>query len=446
MTELTLKVYNIIGISEIYKASLVFVLDGIEFLDIHNRAEIISVGNELLRGEITDTNAGFLASQLPLSGIELNRMTTAGDDIEELRDTLVRAQEKADIILITGGLGPTEDDLTREAIAAVVGEEPAIDAGLEKQLRQLFGRMGREMPSHNLKQAWLIPSAEAIDNPLGTAPGWWVQKNGKTIASMPGPPREMTAMWHNEVAPRLGKMLSAKIILSRTVKTYGVPEAEVAELVQPFFETDNPSLGIYAHFDGIHLRLIARGNNAERLLQTAEEKLNEIFSTRIWGKGDDSLEGLIGGWLGKADLTLATIEDSTGGLVANMLTTVPGSGKYYRGGLVACSDDIKIAFGVPPEIIEAYGAVSAEVNAIMAAAVREKFSADIGLSISGVLQKSTEEGNPPGLTYVGISDSSGEKTWAHNFARFRDPSGQREAFGALFRLRERLMELKLAEQ
>ena len=130
--------------------------------------------------------------------------------------------------------------------------------------------------------------------------------------------------------------------------------------------------------------------------------------------------------------------------MANILTTAPGSGKYYRGGLVACSDEIKTAFGVPPEIIETYGAVSPEVTAIMAAAVREKFSADIGLSTSGVLEKSAGDGHPPGLTYVGISDSSGEKTWGHNFARFRDPSGQREAYGALFRLRERLLELKLA--
>ena len=412
-------------------------------MDIHNRAEILSVGNELLRGEITDTNAGFLASQLPLLGIELNGMTTAGDDIEQLNDTLVRAQEKADIILITGGLGPTEDDLTREAIAAVMGEEPAIDTGLEKQLRQLFARMGRDMPSHNLKQAWLIPSAKAIDNPLGTAPGWWVQKNGKTIVAMPGPPREMTVMWRNEVAPRLGKILSEQVILSRTIKTYGVPEAEVAELVQPFFEAENPSLGIYAHYDGIHLRLIARGSNAEDLLQTAGEKLNDTFGSRIWGRGDDSLEGLIGGWLGNAGLTLATIEDGTGGLVANILTTTPGGGEYYRGGLVACSDEIKITFGVPPEVIEKYGAVSPEVTAIMAAMAREKFSADIGLSTGGVMQKSTVGENPPGLTYVGISDSSGEKTWGHNFARFRDPSGHREAYGALFRLRERLLELKL---
>jgi nicotinamide-nucleotide amidase len=412
-------------------------------LDIHHRAEIISVGNELLRGEITDTNAGFLAAQLPLLGIELNRMTTASDDINDLRETLVRAQKKADIILITGGLGPTEDDLTREAIAAVMGEEPAVDAGLENQLRQLFGRMGREMPSHNLKQAWLIPSAGAIDNPLGTAPGWWVQKDGKTIVAMPGPPREMTAMWRNEVAPRLGKMLSANIILSRTIKTYGIPEAEVAELVQPFFETDNPSLGIYAHYDGIHLRLIARGDNAHKLLNEAGDKMIGILGSRVWGRDDDSLEGLIGGWLVKAGLTLATIEDGTGGLIANLLTASPDGMRYYRGGLVACTDDMKIAFGVPSEVIEACGAVSAEVTAIMAAAVREKFSTDIGLSTSGVMQKSAGEGEPPGLTYVGISDSSGEKTWVHNFARFRDPSGQREAFGALFRLRERLMETKL---
>ena len=178
-------------------------------------------------------------------------------------------------------------------------------------------------------------------------------------------------------------------------------------------------------------------------MQTAEAQMNKTFGSRIWGRDDESLEGLIGGWLGKAGLTLATIEDGTGGLIANKLTTVPGSGEYYRGGLVARSDDIKIAFGVPSEVIETYGAVSAEVTAIMAAAVRERFSADIGLSTSGVIEKSTGKESPPGLTYVGISDSSGEKTWGHNFARFRDPSGQREAFGALFRLRERLLELKL---
>ena len=211
-------------------------------LDTSNQAEIISVGNELLRGEITDTNAGFLAAELPPLGIELHRMTTAGDNINELSEVITQAQEKADIILITGGLGPTEDDLTREAIAAVMVEELAVDAGLEEQLRQLFGRLGRKMPSHNLKQAWLIPSAKALDNPLGTAPGWWVHKDGKTIVAMPGPPREMTAMWHNEVKPRLVKVLPTKIILSRTIKTYGIPEAEVAEMVQPFFEADNPSL------------------------------------------------------------------------------------------------------------------------------------------------------------------------------------------------------------
>jgi len=413
-------------------------------LDIHHRAEIISVGNELLRGEITDTNAGFLASQLPLLGIELNRMTTAGDDIRQLRETLERAQEKADIVLVTGGLGPTADDLTREAIAAVTGEEPTVDAALENNLRQLFGRMRQEMPPHNIKQAWLIPSAEALDNPLGTAPGWWVRKNGKTIAAMPGPPREMTIMWRNEVAPRLRKILSKQVILSRTFKTYGIPEAEVAEMVQSFFESENPSLGIYAHLDGIHLRFVARGNDAGQLLRNAGEQLDEIFGSRIWGRDDDSLEGLIGGWLGKTGLTLATIEDGTTGTIANLLSTTPGSARYYRGGLVTGSDATKIAFGVPPEVIATYGAVSPEVAGIMAAMIRERFSADIGLSTSGISQKSTVKGEPPGLTYVGVSDASGEKTWGHNFARFRDPSGQREAYGALFRLRERLIELKIA--
>ena len=404
------------------------------------RAEIIAVGTELLRGEITDTNSGYLATQLPLLGIELTQITTAGDNLEQLSETLRNALNRVDIVLLTGGLGPTEDDLTRESIAAVVDETPEVNAELEADLRRLFQHMGREMPSHNIKQAWLIPSAETLKNPLGTAPGWWVNKNGKTIASMPGPPREMMPMWANEVAPRLKEMLSNRVILSRSVKTYGVPEAEVAELVQPFFEKENPSLGIYAKPDGIQLRLIAYGDDAEKLLDEGEKRLYETFGTRIWGREDETLEGLIAGRLRKSGLTMAVMEDSTGGLIANLLTRLPESENFFCGGMIVNADNIMVNCGVPEDLIKKYGAISPEVTEVMAMAVREQFSADIGLSTSGVMKTSDNEGNRPGLTYVGIADSHGVKTWGHNFSRFREHSGQREAVGALFRLRQRLAE------
>ncbi len=169
------------------------------------KAETISIGTELLRGEINDTNAGYIASQLPLIGIEMHKMTVSGDDIKMLGETLLQALKRSSLVITSGGLGPTEDDLTREAIAKVLDEKLFVDSTLERELKATFNRMGREMPPHNIQQAMLIPSAVSLPNPRGTAPGWWVEKNNKVIVVMPGPPREMIPMWHNEVLPRLKK-------------------------------------------------------------------------------------------------------------------------------------------------------------------------------------------------------------------------------------------------
>jgi nicotinamide-nucleotide amidase len=414
-------------------------------MSIQNQAEIISIGTELLRGEVTDTNAGYLASQLPLSGIELHRVTMVGDDQEQLCQTLRQALESSALVVTTGGLGPTEDDLTRECIATVLGEAPYVDAELEKHLRGLFKQIGTEMPPHNIKQAWLIPSAKPLPNPLGTAPGWWVERDRETIVALPGPPRELIPMWQNEVKSRLQSRFPGEPILARTIKTFALQEAKVAELVQPLFNLTNPSLGIYAKLDGIHLRLIARGDNSEQLLRTAEEQLEEILGPSIWGKDDDSLEGVIGRWLSEKGLTLATMEDGTSGLLASIIASAPGSSKYYRGGLIACSDEMKVAFGVPEQLIRERGTISAEVAEAMAVAARERLSADFGLSTSGIIGEHSPEGKPTGLTYIGIADNLGQKSWEQNYARFREEAGQREAIGALFRLRERLIELKIAK-
>jgi nicotinamide-nucleotide amidase len=407
------------------------------------QAEVISIGTELLRGEITDTNTGYLASQLPLSGIDLYRITTVDDDREHLCLILNQALERSALVVTTGGLGPTEDDLTRECIATVLGEEVVVDAELEKQLRSIFERFGREMPSHNIKQAWLIPSARSIPNPRGTAPGWWVEKNDKIIVALPGPPRELIPMWQNEVRPRLQASLPGREILSRTIKTFAVAEATVSEMALPFFESDNPSLGIYSKSDGIHIRLIAHGEQAEQLLQDAEAKLEETFGASIWGKDEDTLAGVIGRWLNKKGLTLATIEDGTGGLLANMITNAADSSTYYRGGLIVRSNEMKIVFGLPAEIVEKQGAISSEVAEGMAQVARETLSADFGLSTTGVVAIGDPNGKQPGLTYVGITDSQGNQSWQQNFARFRDEAAQRGAIAALFRLRERLIDLKL---
>jgi len=251
-------------------------------------------------------------------------------------------------------------------------------------------------------------------------------------------------MWQNEVKPRLQSRFTGKVILSRTIKTFALPEAQVAEMVQPLFNSTNPSLGIYAKPDGIHLRLIAQGDDSERLLRIAEEQLEEILGPSIWGKDDDSLEGTLGKWLSEKGLTLVTMEDGTGGRLGSIIASAPGSSKYYRGGLIARSDEMKVAWGVPHHLIKEHGAISAEVAEAMAAAAKERLSADFGLSTSGILRAPSLDGKPPGLTYIGIAETAGQRSWDQNYARFRDESGNREAIGALFRLRERLIELKIA--
>ncbi len=409
-------------------------------MNSRNKAEIISIGTELLMGETVDTNAHYLASQLQLLGIELGKITVVGDDRERLGRVLRQAIERAALILTSGGLGPTEDDLTRECIAEVLEEELAVDAELEEQLRALFSRLVREMPSPNVKQAMLIPSAKSLPNPQGTAPGWWVEKDGKTIIALPGPPRELKPMWQNEVEPRLQSKFSGRAIITRTLKIFGIPEAKMAEMVAPFFDSDNPSLGIYAKPDGIHLRLIALGEGAHGLLDKAEEQLEEILTHHVWGKDNDELPEVIGKLLVEKGLNLATMEDGTRGLLASMVTNTDSSARYYRGGLIACSDEMKVNWGVPAGLIGKYGAISAEVAEAMAVIARDNFSAGIGLSVTGIEGIDSSESEVPGLAFIGMADSSGTISWRQSNLPHRDVVRNRLAIATLFRLRRRLID------
>ena len=224
-------------------------------------AEIVSIGTEILMGEITDTNSGYLASRLPGLGIELREVSIVGDNLDALCNVLERAWHRSDLTLTTGGLGPTSDDLTREAIARVLGEEMTISDRLLEGIKARFKSRGVPMAANNIKQAAIIPSAPAIPNPRGTAPGWWVEKGGHIIVAMPGPPDEMNPMWHNEIGPGLLQRNQGMVIATRTIKTFGLPEGSVNEMIAPLFERSNPTLGIYARPDGIFLRAIARARS-----------------------------------------------------------------------------------------------------------------------------------------------------------------------------------------
>lgn len=404
------------------------------------RAEIISVGTELLLGELTDTNAPFLASQLPLLGIDLYWISQVGDNQARLVEVLKRAWQRSDLILITGGLGPTEDDLTREAIAELLEEKLKVVPALERELRELFARRRIEMPPTNIKQATLIPSAEVIDNVNGTAPGWWVEKDKRIVIAMPGPPREMQPMWYHQILPRLRQTVTGAIIVSKTFKTFGLTEASVGELVSPLLSSANPTLGVYAKADGIHLRLTAKAQSqrqAEETIAHGEAKLRSILGEYIWGTDDDTLEAVVGYMLTERELSLAVMESYTGGLLAATITSAPDASTYFKGGLVASSDEALRAFGVDVKVVSDYGASSAEVAQAMAKAARLHLGADIGISIAG-LDESNEVGERLVTTiYIGIDDGEDKRAITAHYPPWDRAWVKRRAVtAALFWLRK----------
>ena len=318
----------------------------------------------------------------------------------------------------TGGLGPTKDDLTREAIAEVFGEELYIDDKQLEELKSIFESRGAEMPSHNLKQASLIPSASGIRNRTGTAPGWWAEKNGHVIVALPGPPRELAAIWEREVVPRLKERVTGSVVLTRTIKTIGLSEALVDEMASPVLGPEEPYVGIYARPDGIHLRIIARAATqaeAQALMQPVDEQLRDIFQGSMWGVDDETPQERVGTLLRERGLTLATMESCTGGMLADAITNVPGSSGYYRGGIISYTNEIKVQSGVNADLIEEHGAVSGQVAQAMAEAVRQRLGADVGVGITGVAGPEELEGNPPGTVYIGVAHSGGQEVSAHRF-------------------------------
>ncbi len=403
------------------------------------RAEIISIGTELLLGEITDTNASYLASQLPLLGMDLYWISQVGDNQARLVEVLRRAWQRCDLILTSGGLGPTEDDVTREAIAEMLGETLTIEPALREEIEGFFAQRGIEMSPSNIKQAALIPSVSAIHNIRGTAPGWWVEKEGRILIAMPGPPREMQQMWHSEIWPRLRERFSESIILSKTVKTFGLPEANVGEMVSPLLQQANPTLAIYAKADGIHLRLTAKApsqKQAEEMLTQGEASVQSVLGKYIWGTDHDILEAVVGRLLAEKGLSLAVMESCTGGLLAATITDVPGSSTYFKGGLVAYSNEAKIAYGVAPELIADCGAVSPEVAQAMARAARLSLKADIGVSTTGVAGPDGVEGKLAGMVYIGIDDGKTVRVIPGNYPGNRLRVKRLAITAALFELKK----------
>jgi len=407
------------------------------------KAEIIAIGTEILLGEIIDTNSAHIAQQLPELGIDLFYKTVVGDNLGRLTQTFERAWDRSDLIITTGGLGPTEDDMTREGIAALLGEVPHVDPALERRLRAWFEGRGYAMPESNTKQAWLIPSARAIDNPRGTAPGWWVERDGRVIVCMPGVPPEMERMWANEVRPELERRSDGQVLVTRTIKTVGIGEGTVDEMAKPLYGTPGIGIGTYARADGVHLRIGAKGANREEAwqrIEPVEREMEMIFGTAIWGKDDDTFEGMLRDLFTSRRQTLSVMESVTGGLLASTLTDVPGAAEYFRGGLVTYQTELKVESGVDPDIIQEFGVVSPETAAEMAKTVRLKLGTDYGVGITGVGGPDSMEGKPPGTVHVAVADpDGGASTLSMSMNQGRTAVKRRAVLTAMILLRRTLL-------
>lgn len=376
------------------------------------RAEILSCGTELLLGHITDTNATYLAQSLASLGIDLYFVSQVGDNQGRIVETLRRAWERSDLIIMTGGLGPTEDDLARESISALLGETMRVDPTLEAELRGMFAARHSVMPERNVKQATLIPSARAISNPLGTAPGWWVEKDGHIIVAMPGVPREMYRMWEQEVIPRLSPYTGG-LIFTRILRVWGLGESAVEERLGELVHSNNPTVATYAKSDAIDVRITAKAETrelAEQQVAEMEARAREVLRHHVFGVDKDTLQGVVGKYLSARNHWLAVMESLTGGLLSSTITDYASSSKYFIGGIVAYSSELKVQMGVPREIIEKYGDISEETARAMAHAMRERLGADYGLGLTGVAGPDKQEDKPVGTVHIAVEGPDGVVT------------------------------------
>lgn len=349
-------------------------------------AEILSVGTELLLGEIVDTNSAWLARELAARSVDVYWSQRVGDNRPRIRAALEQALSRSDIVLVSGGLGPTDDDMTREAIADLVGETPEIDPDQEAALRERFASFGREMPEKNLKQAWRIPSADILPNPLGTAPGWLVRADlehaSGWIVTLPGPPRELQRMFLQEVLPHLE--LPTATFHARTFKTFGIGESAVAQKLGAWTESANPSVATYAKADGVWVRVAAKATTqaeAEAMAEPAERAVRETLGRHIWGMDGDELGRLVLASLRERGETLAVIEHGSAGQLAAVLCDTADDDSPFWGAVVACTPQAYATVGVF-ETAEPQGVPDSE-NGVAAAAqaVRIRFAASYGLAV-----------------------------------------------------------------
>lgn len=384
-------------------------------------AEIIAVGSEMLTPERLDTNSLYLTAELNKLGVEVVTKCVIGDDRDRLADTVSRSMGRSGIVILSGGLGPTEDDLTREAVAQALGRGLVFQPAIAEEIEQRFAIMKRKMWEINKRQAFLIEGAEVLPNDRGTAPGQWVAANGSVALLLPGPPHELKAMFEQHCLPRLARLVPKQAIRTAFLRVTGMSESELDALISPVYKKyQNPVTTILAANGDLQVHLRARCDSeaeADALLAKVTGPIAELLGDHCYSRTGEPLEVVVGELLRERGATVSVAESCTGGMLGERFTTTPGSSDYFLGGFITYSNALKIELlGVPAEVLGRVGAVSQETAEAMAIGARERTGATYAVAITGIAgpDGGTEE-KPVGLVYVGIAGPDGAIALSRRF-------------------------------
>lgn len=370
-------------------------------------AELIAVGTEILLGDILNTHAKFLSNELAELGINLLYHTTVGDNKQRLQGIVAQALQRSDLIVVTGGIGPTKDDLTKETVCEQMGVPLVRDEQTVHRIKDYFQRLGKKMPENNLKQALLPEGGTVFQNQYGTAPGMAVQKNGKTAILLPGPPHELVPMFQEQVRPYLMQFTDS-MILSHSLRIFGLGESRVDELLDELLDNQNPTVALYAKRGEVLARITAKAEakeKCEEMVSHMVEQVKQRVGEYVYGMDVSSLEEVLVKQLIQHNKSIALAESCTGGMVAEKITSIPGSSQCFSYGIVSYANRVKAEeLGVDPTTLKTYGAVSHQVAEQMASCAKQRGQADIGIGITGIAgpDGGTPE-KPVGLVYVGVA-------------------------------------------
>ena len=409
-------------------------------------AELVTTGSELLLGQIVNTNAAYMARELNKVGVDVCFQTTVGDNRARMKEVLLHALSRADLVITSGGLGPTRGDITKEVSAEVMGRGMALNEECAARLRAYFARTGREMTENNLRQAMIPEGAHIFVNHAGTAPGVAMERDGKLLVNLPGPPSEMKDMLHRSLLPYLAEKYGAiAATVSRVLHTFGIGESKLeTNLDDLILAQKNPTLALLVRPTGVVVRITAKAENEEaarRLIAPMEKEIRGRLGNFVYGADKETMEEIVGGELKARGLSVATAESCTGGLVASRLTDVAGSSGYVRGGIVSYTDAVKAeALGVSREMLAREGAVSEPVARAMAEGARRVLGADIAVSTTGLAGPGGgTDKTPVGTVFLAVSGEAGTVAEKHLFTgnraqvKFRASQAALAALGGYIR-------------